>query len=223
MVQGGPFTDVRGTWVEPAPVCAAHRSTWSSFWVGLGGATAGQRGLEQIGTEADCAGGVARHAVWYELIPAPPVAIPIAANPGDTFSAEVSVAGPSVTLSITDQTSTATFSTTVTAPALDTSTAEWIAEAPSSCNPTLSRCTPLPLTNFGSVAFSAASATANAHEGAIADSLWTNTAIQLLTRAGTSATPAALGADGASFSVASVVPAVAPPPTGGHGWTRRFR
>jgi hypothetical protein len=212
MVQGGTFSDVRGTWVEPTATCDPTRPTWSSFWVGLGGGLPGAQGLEQIGTEVDCGAGVARHAVWYELIPSPPVAIPIAASPGDTMSAEVAVSGTSVTLSITDVTTSATFSTVVSPPSVDITTAEWIAEAPSTCNARLTRCTPLPLTDFGSVAFSAASATADEHQGAIADGLWTNTPIELLALDGTTATPATLGADGASFTVTSAPPATTASP-----------
>ena len=41
----------------------------------------------------------------------------------------------------------------------DISSAEWIAEAPSTCSQGLSSCTPLPLADFGTVQFTSASAT----------------------------------------------------------------
>ena len=55
----------------------------------------------------------------------------------------------------------------------DTSSAEWIAEAPSQCDST-SSCTPLPLADFGTVQFTGASATANGHTGSIDDSNWSS-------------------------------------------------
>ena len=47
----------------------------------------------------------------------------------------------------------------------DVSAAEWIAEAPSACTRS-GKCRPLPLTNFGAVSFSKATATANGHSAA---------------------------------------------------------
>ena len=65
---------------------------------------------------------------------------------------------------------------TTTAP--DTSTAEWIAEAPSECSSgDLQQCTPLPLTDFGTIQFHNADATAGGHTGSI--SAWSHEAISL--------------------------------------------
>ena len=75
-------------------------------------------------------------------------------------------------------------------------------------------CTPLPLSDFGTVDFTNATATANGHTGTISDSNWTAQPIALgraarydvsygverRTRAG--ATPSSLSSDGSSFSVA---------------------
>ena len=169
---------MKGSWIEPEPTCPVRGSTFASFWVGIGGAGAASTGLEQIGTETDCARGLVRHSVWYELIPAGPVAIPLTVSGGDTLSAEVAISGQNVTLSITDATTGATYSKTVTLAAnLDTTSAEWIAEAPSTC--TAKRCSPLPLANFGTLAFTAASAVANGHLGTIADATWSATQILL--------------------------------------------
>lgn len=200
---GESFSDVKGTWVEPALTCSSPVPSFSSFWVGLGGLAAGSTALEQIGTEADCANGVPTHSVWYELVPAPQAQTSLQVSPGDTVTAEVSVAGTQVTLSITDATTGGTFSTTATVATPDTSSAEWIAEAPSQClGGNLTLCHPLPLAPFGTVSFSAASATGNAHTGVISDPAWTSSDIALRgLLGGVSATPSALGADGASFTV----------------------
>jgi hypothetical protein len=97
-------------------------------------------------------------------------------------------------------------------PAPDTSAAEWIAEAPSNCNN--SSCTPLTLTNFGSIAFTNATATSvgldGRHSGAIDDPAWIYGAINLQASNGgfrfghelrSSATVGALAATGDGFSV----------------------
>ena len=62
----------------------------------------------------------------------------------------------------------------------DTSTAEWVAEAPSECaGGATSDCTPLPLAGFGKATFSDAHTTSNGHVGSISDSNWTTEAIEL--------------------------------------------
>jgi Peptidase A4 family len=60
----------------------------------------------------------------------------------------------------------------------DTSSAEWIAEAPAASTPGGE--TILPLTDFGTVSFTSATATASGgHAGAIADPAWSATRIVL--------------------------------------------
>ena len=199
-VSGTSFTDVKGTWVQPAASCPARSTGYAAFWVGIGGYSGGNGGLEQIGTESDCSSGRPTYGAWYELLPAASISIPLAVGPGDTVSAEVSVNGSLVTLTMTDSTTGGTFTTQQTPSVLDTTSAEWIAEAPSQCSSS-GRCTPLPLANFGTVQFSGSSTTAAGHVGTISDATWSATAIQLGGGAG-SALPAGLSSDGASFSVA---------------------
>jgi hypothetical protein len=196
-VSGSTFTDVKGTWMQPAVTCAATGSTYAAFWVGLGGLAGGQDGLEQIGTQGECQQGKASYSVWYELLPAAAIMVPMAIAPGDTVSAEVSIDGSAATLAITDGTSGRTFTTTAIPSVLDTSSAEWIAEAPSQCFG--SRCLQLTLANFGSVQFSGASTTANGHVGTISDASWSATAIDL--GGNVSAAPEALTPDGAAFTL----------------------
>jgi hypothetical protein len=209
-VSGSTFTDVKGTWVQPAADCSgAELASYSAFWVGLGGLTGGNGGLEQTGTETDCRNGQAVYAAWYELLPDGSVSVPLTISAGDTISAEVSVDGALVTFTLTDVTTGQTFSTQATPAVLDISSAEWIAEAPSACY-SANRCAQLTLANFGTVQFSGSSTTANGHVGTIADGSWTTTSIELGGGAG-SATPAALSPDGSEFTVAFVPAQVTQP------------
>ena len=205
-VSGSTFTDVKGTWVQPAVTCPTVGSTHAAFWVGLGGFTGGVDtggGLEQTGTEADCEDGQASYDAWYEILPDASVTVPVDVSAGDTISAEVSVDGTDATLTVTDATTNQTFTTTATPAVLDTSSAEWIAEAPSSCFGT--HCFPLQLANFGTVQFSGSSTTANDHVGTISDASWSATSIELGGKTG-SAVPAALSPDGSGFAVAFTPP-----------------
>jgi hypothetical protein len=197
------FSKVSGSWVQPNADCSSGQGD-AAFWVGLGGGNDGAQGLEQVGTEIDCSsGGQGESHAWYELIPAAPVDLDVAVKPGDHISASVSVDGNDVTVSLTNKTTGKSTTRNLTTDNIDVSTAEWIAEAPSQCG-SESGCTPVTLANFGSVAFSNASATANGHTGSISDSQWSSAPLQLSAADGTSggATPGSLSSDGSSFSVA---------------------
>jgi hypothetical protein len=211
------FTDVTGSWIQPKVSCTADRPSYSAFWVGLGGFSSESQALEQIGTEANCdTGGHAVYAAWYELVPAPSTPIRMTVRPGDRITAAVLVQGAQVTLQLTNATRHARVTQRVTAPELDLTSAEWIAEAPSTCT-TSGRCRTLPLANFGSVSFTRAAATGDAHAGTIIDPAWVGTPILLAESAGgpfgpfttdqpsssrSGATPGTLSADGRSFAVA---------------------
>jgi hypothetical protein len=207
------FSSVSGSWVQPSAKCTSSDS-YSAFWVGLGGSGQSQS-LEQTGTQADCVGGQTQYYAWYELVPSAPVKLDLAINPGDHISAKVTVNGTNVTVSLSDQTTGASATKTLQMDSPDTSSAEWIAEAPSSCDGSGS-CQPLSLANFGTVNFSNATATANGHTGSINDSNWTAQPVQLSSAAtsmgfastdssgaGSSAgaQPSGLSSDGSSFSV----------------------
>jgi Peptidase A4 family len=197
---GVEFTHVVGTWAQPKVACRRGASTFSSFWVGLGGYADDSSSLEQTGTDASCRRGRAVYSAWYELLPDPaiPVSMPVA--PGQTITAEVVVDGANVTLTLENLTTGASFSKTVAPATVDTSSAEWIAEAPSVCS-YARRCRTLPLANFGAVAFSGASATGNGQAGVIVDDAWAADPIVLGRRLGRGALPSALGDDSASFTV----------------------
>ena len=234
------FTSVSGSWTQPAATCTRSGTTYSAFWVGLGGFADGSQALEQAGTEADCTlAGRARYTVWYELVPAAPVSVPLAVQPGDAISATVSVDGQSVSIQVANTTRGTVFSDQLAMDAPDLTSAEWIVEAPSACAGF--GCTPLPLTNFGTVAFNGAGATGNGHAGTISDPAWAATAVTLHGGGGASlfrsrfsvavpvadAIPAALSSDGSAFAVTwqTRQPAAAAPgrlgfPGRGRAWGR---
>ncbi len=146
---------VSGTWQQPAATCTAGREAYSAVWVGLGGFNEGTQALEQIGSDADCTrSGRAVYSTWLELVPAAAVNLKLAVHPGDELSASVTVRAHDVLLRIRDLSTGARFSTIRRAAHIDTSSAEWIVEAPSSCS--ASACRTLALTNFGSVPFASA-------------------------------------------------------------------
>ena len=211
------FKSVSGSWVQPTAKCTTGQS-YSAFWIGLGGS--GQsNSLEQDGTEADCsASGSPSYFAWYEMVPKAPVKVNMAIHPGDHMSSKVTVSGSNVSFWLADETTGATFSQTFQMSNPDTSSAEWIAEAPSSCNGGVSNCTPLSLADFGTAQFSNASATdTNGHTGSISDPNWSAAAVTLSPGASNmgfanydptaqtdsaGATPSGLSSDGSSFSVA---------------------
>jgi hypothetical protein len=179
------FTYVAGSWVEPTATCTPAEPTFSAFWVGLGGYKEASKALEQIGSEADCtASGQVSYYAWYEYVPAGPNTIrKIAVSPGDEITASVAVRGDRATVTLKDLTTDVSFKHTrkMRSPKPDVSAAEWIAEAPSACNN--DRCTPLTLTNFGSLTFTSATATSvgllGRHTGVIDDPAWIYGAIDL--------------------------------------------
>jgi hypothetical protein len=225
------FTSVSGSWTQPAVECPRSGTTYSAFWVGLGGFADGSSALEQAGTEADCTvAGSPRYSVWYELVPAAPVTVNLAVQPGDAISTTVSVEGQSVSIQVTDTTAGTVFAQQLPMDAPDLTSAEWIAESPSLCSAL--GCTPLPLTNFGRIGFGGVSATGNGHAGTILDTAWAATALSLHGAGGAGpvpvadAIPAALASDGSSFAVTwqqRQTPAAAPRPTRAPGRGRAWR
>jgi len=227
------FTTVSASWLQPAGTCTPGVRTYAAFWVGLGGYAINSKALEQIGSEVDCArDGTPTYYAWYEFVPRPFVMIhSFKVSPGDEIHAIVHVTGNRVEVWLRDVTSGAPAFVrwrTMSAPSPDTSAADWIAEAPSNCDPN-NRCNPLRLTNFGTVTFTGASATsvgnAGRHRGAIDDPAFRAYG-QILLRSNslpgnspntvTFAQPSVLATGGHSFSVA-YGPTSATGPTGTSG------
>jgi hypothetical protein len=152
VITGSAYNDVKASWIQPSVSCSSQQFQAAAFWVGMGGVGSGN--LEQIGTEADCSGGQPVYSTWLEMLPKPIQRIGLPVAPGDRVTAEVAFAGGAYTLSLTT-TSGGSFSKTFHTSG-DNSSAEFIAEAPSTCDS--SGCTVDPLANFGTVSFSGATA-----------------------------------------------------------------
>jgi hypothetical protein len=221
---GVSFRRVSATWVAPAAHCSWGRRRYSAVWVGLGGFHTTSKALEQVGTEADCAGGKGYYSAWYELVPAAPVKLGLTVRPGDAMSASVTVSGHSVALFIANRSRGTTSSKRLDVAQVDVSSAEWIVEAPSSCGDN-GDCRALALADFGTTSFANAKATkTTGHTGTISDPAWSAAAITLSPQRGPgglrfasdgalgSAIPADLSPAGDAFTV-TYQPADATAPT----------
>jgi len=175
------FTDVTGTWVQPAATCVPGDTNSAAMWVGLGGYSETSQALEQTGTEVDCsAAGKATYSIWYEIVPQPSEPVKLKIFPGDTITASVYVTGGTdVLVQVKDRTRRTTFTKHVTVAQPDLSSAEWIAEAPSECSQ-FGRCTTVDLANFGSVTFSKIATIGNGQGGTLMGTGWEYTPIQLI-------------------------------------------
>jgi hypothetical protein len=203
----GSVSSVVGSWIEPAiqGTCPV-RNQYSSFWVGIDGYNSGT--VEQTGTDSDCQGGVATYYAWYEFYPkASHVITTLTIKAGDVISASVTFSKTTnkFTTKITDVTTGKSFSTASTVKGAHRSSAEWIAEAPSSSGGVL------PLANFGTVYFgfdtTSVSGTDSATIGTTTGTMGsfsTLTSITMVNSAGTAtkASPSSVSTDGTSFSVA---------------------
>jgi Peptidase A4 family len=148
-VTGSRFTSVSASWKQPTATCSG--TAYSSFWVGLDGDTSST--VEQTGTDADCSGSSPQYYAWYEMYPKFPVNLSQPVSPGDTMTASVTTDGRgNFTLTISDTTRGWTNVTHAKLRSAKLSSAEVIAEAPSSSGGVL------PLANFGTVNFTGASA-----------------------------------------------------------------
>src|SRR6266536_4456074 len=147
---GSTYTSVSASWVEPTGHCSSGRQ-YSSFWVGLDGFNSST--VEQTGSEVDCNGSTPVYYSWYEMYPAFPVNFSNTVRPGDVFNASVTFnSGSSFTLFLQDVTQGWSHTISASLSGAARSSAEVIAEAPSSNGGVL------PLANFGTVNFSASKA-----------------------------------------------------------------
>ena len=198
-------TAVSGSWT--VPTVKGTGSAYSSAWVGIDGYTSST--VEQTGTESDLVNGVAQYSAWFEMYPNAEVTIPLAIHPGDKMSASVTYANDAFTLTIQDLSDSGTKALTVNAFAASAqrSSAEWIAESPSS------NIGVLPLANFAALTFTNAQATISGVTGPINNSPWASEvqAIRMVSTANTLETsPSALLAGGTSFSVIDDLPTNTP-------------
>jgi hypothetical protein len=183
-------TDVKGSWTVPAVVGTG--TSYSAFWIGIDGYNSGT--VEQIGTSSDVVNGVPSYYAWYEIYPKYPVTISMTISVGDTITADVLSTSKGFQLTITDVNTGKSFTTLQKCPQAAKSSAEWVAEAPSSMSGVL------PLANFGTVTFTGCSATIGGNTGSITS--FQNDAITMVTSGGTTkAYPHDLSIDGNGFQV----------------------
>jgi hypothetical protein len=158
---GNTYSTVTGNWAEPAVTCTQRTTTYAAFWVGIDGYSSNS--VEQDGTLAECYHGAAYYYSWWEMYPTNSIqTVGTAVRPGDSISASVVRSGTSYTLTVSDSsTSGNTFSITQSCASCANSSAEWIAEAPSSQRGVL------PLANFGTWSESGATVTSGSTSGVI--------------------------------------------------------
>lgn len=209
---GVKFKKVVGSWHQPGGSCVPGSDSYSAFWIGIGGYSLNSQALEQAGTELDCnANGTRSIFAWYELVPSATRTIRMTIEGGDLLKASVTVVSKRVTITLADVTRHESFTKAVNVAAVDTGSAEWIAEAPSDCSSSNS-CSALTLADFGQVGFTGARAeTTKGRSGAIKSSLWNTTKILLgysirsgvlvATATAGHATPSALTRAGGAFTV----------------------
>ncbi len=193
----GSVSDAKGSWTVPAiqGTCPSTNQ-YSSFWVGIDGFSSGT--VEQTGTDSDCQNGAPTYYAWFEFFPHPLFLINgLTITPGDHMTAEANFNGRSFTVTITDTSTGASFSTSSKVSRAQRSSAEWIAEAPSSSGGVL------PLADFGTVSFSADTATVSGTTGTIGSFGSSVQAITMVSSSGAvKAQPSSLsGTNGDSFSV----------------------
>ena len=209
------FSAVASSWTEPTVNCANSGGALglgtfngllggpeaaSAFWVGLDGYNS--TSVEQLGTDSDCVSGSPSYYAWYEMYPNPSVTLPsqYPVQPGDRMTALVASnpAGTSFTLDLKDATAGWFFSTTQTGSGFARSSAEAIAEAPSSC--TVLFCSEVPLADFGQVNYSGSAAIdTSGTKGTL--SAFNANEITMAENGTTLATPSSLSSGGSSFSV----------------------
>jgi Peptidase A4 family len=147
----GKFTSVSASWTEPTATCSGRGDKYAAFWVGLDGFNSSS--VEQTGSDSDCAGSSPDYYGWYEMYPANPVNFSNKVKAGDKFTASVTFSGTETyKLVLTDSTQGWTQTITKNQSGLDRSSAEVITEAPSSESGVL------PLSDFGTVSYSASTA-----------------------------------------------------------------
>ncbi|MCI4335844.1 MAG: G1 family endopeptidase [Thermoplasmata archaeon] len=144
----GSVSMANASWVEPTISKCPTKTEYAAFWVGIDGYTSAS--VEQTGTDSDCSHGKAVYYAWYEFYPSPSHRISsLTISPGDVIFASVNYDSTTVkfTTVLTDTTTGKTFSTSAAVKTAARSSAEWIAEAPSSFSGVL------PLAPFGTVGF----------------------------------------------------------------------
>ncbi len=187
----GTFTSVSGTWKVPSVNTGSTGA--DATWIGIGGVKATD--LIQAGTQAVVQSGQVAYSAWWETLPQSSQTVPLNINAGDTVSVTISQqTSGKWQITMVDQTTGDSYSRSVTYKS-SLSSAEWVEEAPA-----VGRGSLLPLDNFGTVAFSNATAIDNGKQLTLEQ-----TGAKPVTMYGSSgqalAQPSVIGTDGSSFTV----------------------
>ena len=186
---------------------SSSTTSYAAFWAGIDGFN--DNTVEQAGVLMQVSGGTVNYSAWYEFYPAAPVYAPWNPGTGDNISIYVNYSSGYFTATVVDLTHYHKFVSPPTAvTGADRSSAEWIAEAPSSARNIL------PLADFGTVYFgleytgvpSTNYATVNDHFypiGTLTDLVGVTVySITMVNRNGSlKAVPSGLSDDGTSFYV----------------------
>ena len=180
------YTSVTSTWREPSASCGSS-TTYASFWTGLDGYASSS--VEQTGTLVECSGGSPHQFAWYEMYPASPVYFNNTVVAGDTMVSKVTATSSGAfSLYLADTTRGWSHTVNQSNSSLARSSAEVIAEAPSSSSGVL------PLANFGTVTFTSS----YVNGGTLGAS--NPTAITMVTSSGTTKVSVSGISGGTSFS-----------------------
>jgi len=206
-VTGSSFTRAQASWIVPTVTCNSA-TQYAVFWVGIDGYTS--KTVEQTGTEAVCSGGKPTYSAWYEFCCTEPIITitTMTVEPGDKMSAAIvyTSSEEAFTVKITDERTGQSFTKSKKVPSAARSSAEWIAEAPSSG-------VILPLADFGTVLFgedsTAITGTCYAADSSNHGPISAFSTIEEITmeKSGVmEAIPSGLSSDGTSFSVTWAAP-----------------
>jgi hypothetical protein len=194
---GDSYRVVSAHWTQPSITCIRSSDTEIAvFWVGIDGLSSNT--VEQDGTLAVCLNGTPAYFSWWEMYPTNSIQVVSAVNPGDKITSKVTFKSGQYHLVVTDKTTASgSFTKTATCGSGVTcanTSAEWIAERPSSSSSLYV------LPHFATWHVTGAAATAAA-AGVI--SAFPNDKITMVNSASTVlAKPSALNAAGNGFSVA---------------------
>jgi hypothetical protein len=196
---GADVSSVSGSWTQPRGSCSGAATSAFSAWVGIDDNGLGN--LEQLGTEIACVRGsrTPHYGVWYEMFPEVSHPVAMRALPGDRFTASVTNNGSRWILAITNRTTGQKWSITRTRTAA-AAQALWVAEAPSSEVSDPGQHV-LPLTNFGSVTFTSASAVVGGVRRSIGNAGWAHYRFDMTTSSGVMKTSTSGLSGGSSFTV----------------------
>jgi hypothetical protein len=190
--RGGTFTSVSATWTIPELALDGPFGA-DATWIGIGGLRS--RDLIQAGTQqSSSGGGVVSYQAWIETLPDVSHPVPLTVLPGETVAVSVDQqAGDSWLISFTNLSSGQTLERTLQYVST-VSSAEWIEEAP------FARRRVLPISQFGSLTFTSASAVKDGQSLTPAD-LGARPISLIDANGRLLAVPSPLSADGASFTV----------------------